>query len=858
LKPRKIKDKTICFSLISTTILLCSAIAVVLVAYFSTANYKKSLQLNSAELLGEYGQRVSTAINKQMSDTWNIAEGLSTTLKVSSTTTAEEMLPVVQETRDDWKLSDIMLYTEAGTCLNSEGQTCSITPASEIVAKATENGEYLTFFDSRMYFSVPVTTSLTYQGSKINALSVVRDPTGLILDQDIRSFNGTTVVYLCQSDGTILSRSANASTASQSIKEIYANGSLTNLKGGSNDLEDALVDLNPWYFTYVDSQKVTQYVVDLSFSQTGIGFQLVFATPMDEVDKSMNQYSRFLTYLYFGLGTGVILVIALAVFLIARQRNKNYRAMADRDKMLNLLVSSTDEVFVLFLPGKEEAEFRSTNERMIFGSAAERFSVRAHSDGKVYIRCSPEEQALVKPLNDALAVWDQKTDFTSDFVPVFDRGIMRYFILSVYLPEKKGRPYVAIITDATKEHEREQALKDALALAKDASQAKSSFLANMSHDIRTPMNAIVNMTDFAIQAKDFDEAKTYLATIKTSSQHLLRLINEILDMSRIESGKLRLEQEPFSLKEQLSQVEGIIRPLAEGKKQNLVIDSHYQHEVLLGDSLRLNQILINLLNNAVKFTPEGGHLKLKVEELVAISSKQTAFRFIVSDDGIGIADKDQEAIFTPFARTATTDAQKVEGSGLGLAICKSFTEAMGGKISVQSASGQGSVFTVEIPFEIAPAGDYLKKDEPQQTTPISFAGKTALLVEDNAINQQIACMLLEKAGFHVICAGDGQIAYRTFVTSAPGTFDIIFMDIQMPNMNGYEATKAIRSSTHDQAKSIPIVAMTANVFKEDIEKARESGMDGHIGKPVDLNSIIHAAQLAIEAKAQENADGKAS
>ncbi|MCI1734989.1 MAG: hypothetical protein LKM30_04550 [Bacilli bacterium] len=455
MKPKKIEKNTLRFSLISSAILLCAGIALVLVGRFASAKYKQNLRLNSAVLLGEYGQRVSTAINKQMSDTWSIAASVSTTLEATESTSAEEVLPVLKKTRDDWKLNDIVLYTESGACMNSEGNSNPIDQATEISYYAQSQGKYLNTVESRMFFSVPVTSSLLYDNSKVVALSVIRDQSSMIADQDITSFNDTTVVYLCQSNGLIISRSANADSNYINVTALFNNGSLINLKGGSNNLEDAVSDLDTWYFTYTDNSSVGQYVVDLAFVQTDVKFQLVIATPMNEVDKSMNQYSSFINYLYVGIGIIVLLLVALGVYLFARQRGKNYRAMADRDKMLNLLVSSTDEVFVLFLPGKEEAEFRSTNEKMIFGDASEQFSVRAHSEGKVYIRCSPEGQALVKHLNDALEKWDQKSDFTSDFVPVFDRGMMRYFILSVSLPEKKGRPYVAIITDATKEHERE-------------------------------------------------------------------------------------------------------------------------------------------------------------------------------------------------------------------------------------------------------------------------------------------------------------------------------------------------------------------------------------------------------------------
>jgi Osmosensitive K+ channel histidine kinase len=258
----------------------------------------------------------------------------------------------------------------------------------------------------------------------------------------------------------------------------------------------------------------------------------------------------------------------------------------------------------------------------------------------------------------------------------------------------------------------------------------------------------------------------------------------------------------------------------------------------------MRQILINLLNNAVKFTPDKGEISLIVKENPSIADNHVSYTFIVKDNGIGMSQNDLKVIFEPFSRIENGTSGRIEGTGLGLSICKSFVDAMGGHISVISHQGTGSTFTVILPFEILSNDVSIGVEVIDEN--ISFQGKHVLLVEDNDINQTIATMMLEKLGFSVTVAKDGREGYTKFLTSQPYQFDLIFMDIQMPVMNGYEAAEAIRSSNHPQAQSIPIIAMTANVFKEDVAKARSSGMNAHIGKPLEMKDIIRAASRSLK------------
>uniref|UniRef100_UPI00140D0069 ATP-binding protein n=1 Tax=Enterocloster aldenensis TaxID=358742 RepID=UPI00140D0069 len=408
------------------------------------------------------------------------------------------------------------------------------------------------------------------------------------------------------------------------------------------------------------------------------------------------------------------------------------------------------------------------------------------------------------------------------------------------------------MTDVTQEHHNQEKIAAAVVAAERANAAKSSFFSNMSHDMRTPMNGIVGMTSIAKRSLDDRErVLDCLNKIDISSRHLLNLINDVLDMSKIESGKLALASGPFDLAQLLQGLEDILRPQCEAKQQTLTFSVDIRHSRLRGDTLRLNQIFMNLLSNAVKFTPEGGTVSFTAAEREC-GADSAAFCFTVADNGIGIAPEVQKTIFTPFERGSNTAVHQIEGTGLGLAITKNLITSMGGQITLKSSQGRGSAFMVdlELPLQEGGTGDspdpgLVAMDE------TSFAGRRFLLAEDNALNQEIAVELLKAYGAKVDTCDDGKQAYEKFAAAAPGYYDAILMDIQMPVMNGHEAARAIRACGHPQAQCIPIIAMTANVFTEDVLAAKNAGMDAHIAKPIDMGLLYQAlnAKMASDPQA---------
>ena len=381
---------------------------------------------------------------------------------------------------------------------------------------------------------------------------------------------------------------------------------------------------------------------------------------------------------------------------------------------------------------------------------------------------------------------------------------------------------------------------EALQSAERASKAKTDFLANMSHDIRTPMNAIIGITTLMKnELHQPEKLAEHLDKLENSGQLLLGIINDILDMSRIESGKTTLNVEKMNLPQQISQLDSIIRQQAGQRRQTFTVNTHLQHENVLADPNRLNQVLMNILSNAVKYTPTGGHIRFEVDELPR-NEHYARYRFVVQDDGIGMSEAYQKTLFDPFTREERSGTNKVQGTGLGMAITKNIVDLMGGSINVESTTGKGTRFEVVLEFPVDAEADTVPEaqvlpEEEEETSPLS--GMKFLCAEDNAINAEILEMLLEANGASCTICSNGQEIVDAFASVKPGEYDMILMDVQMPVMDGLEATRRIRSGENPLGRTIPILAMTANAFLEDMQKSREAGMDEHLSKPVDIAAL---------------------
>ena len=393
----------------------------------------------------------------------------------------------------------------------------------------------------------------------------------------------------------------------------------------------------------------------------------------------------------------------------------------------------------------------------------------------------------------------------------------------------------------TELRQAKRAAEEAFQVAQEANRSKSSFLANMSHDIRTPMNAIIGMTSLIrYDAGDKGKVIEYADKIDISSQHLLGIINNVLDMSKIEAGKTVFKYSDFSIVDFIQELDTIFHSQIYEKQQTFTITKeNIRHEWVSGDRVHLMQIFSNLLSNAIKYTQEGGEIQFLVEEYETKSRAYARYRFLVSDNGMGMSADFKNTIFDAFTREESSMTNKIQGTGLGMAITKNLVEAMGGTIDVESEPGQGSCF--EILMDLKTAEDqsvslipHTEKDEPEGNI---LQGMRFLCAEDNEINAEILTELLKIEGAECTICENGEEILKTFEQSAPGDYDMILMDVQMPVMNGYEATKAIRRSSHELAKKIPIIAMTANAFSEDIQHSLAAGMNAHVSKPVEMKVL---------------------
>lgn len=401
--------------------------------------------------------------------------------------------------------------------------------------------------------------------------------------------------------------------------------------------------------------------------------------------------------------------------------------------------------------------------------------------------------------------------------------------------------------------ERLEAL-EALVKAQQASQAKTMFLNNMSHDMRTPMNAIIGFAHLAsTHLDDLELVRDYLNKIAAASDHLLSLINDVLDMSRIESGKVVIKEESCNLLKVLRDMQSMIQSGLEAKKLNFRLDdSALIHHDVICDRLRLDQVLLNALGNALKFTPVGGDIFFTATERPGDTEDNAVYEFCIRDTGIGMAPEFIEHIFEPFERERTSTVSGIQGTGLGMSITKNLVELMGGQIAVESRKGCGSAFTFTFTFrfgEISAEQDTTDTPSGQQ-----LIGRRLLLAEDNELNQEIAVTILEEAGCIVDVAANGAEAVEKVSRSLDHPYEVILMDIQMPVMDGIEATKAIRAMSDPYLAKVPIIAMTANVFEEDCQRVLSAGMNGHLGKPIDIDKLFATLQSVLTERTRKSYD----
>ncbi|MDL2263579.1 response regulator [Synergistaceae bacterium OttesenSCG-928-I11] len=510
----------------------------------------------------------------------------------------------------------------------------------------------------------------------------------------------------------------------------------------------------------------------------------------------------------------------------------------------------------------EGIAFFAPKQKMLYGNRAMKAFIELHGLNAMTVGflaklSSPKDSAGARESDPDAASGEKR--LSKEISLHTTKGEMRNYTISL-VEIHESAPIMMLISDITP-------LVRARNDAETASRAKSEFLSRMSHEIRTPMNAIIGLSEIASGSDDIGKIKNCLAKVESSSKHLLGIINDILDISKIEAGKLVLEAEDFSLSASVDFVVGVVQPRAREKDVSVNLRvRNLVHDVIRSDSLRLNQVLLNLLSNAVKFSEPGAQVDLCVEELPDGEAdpdddfcKLCKFRFSVRDYGIGIDKRQAARIFQPFEQAESGISRKYGGTGLGLAISKSIVEMMGGKFSLETEPGKGSTFS----FTIQTAA-WKKHDVPDEdadtalpetrggdAASFDFSGKRALVVDDIEINREIIAELLAPTGLAIEHAEDGKQAVEAFERSPEGYYDLILMDMRMPVMDGFEATKKIRALNRRDAANIAIIAMTANVMKEDVDGALDAGMNDHIGKPIDIDRTLRLLDVAFKKRATQ-------
>ena len=683
-----------------------------------------------------------------------------------------------------------------------------------------------------MVFAVP-TAKGSYQGFAYEAIAVTYNNKDLVDSLKISAFEGHGSTFAVLPDGRVVLDSSSADM--RGVHNILA--MLRNSAGFTAE-----------QITTLQKAFAAGKTGNLEFSIHGIGYYMVYGSasfqnwtilgivPKSVVNANMNR----LQYTTMAVMSSIVGMLAVTALLLVVQSNRQKLRKKDqqllaREELFSSLSRNVDDVFLMIDTGTGKVEYISPNVRRILGISPEAVQEDFH------VLCSAEGDNCTSRL-DGLMQMEQGTqqEWDREFIHQ-ETGEPHYIHVTGFINEVQGaKKCIVDLSDRTGEHQTTLAVEAALEIAEKASQAKTDFLSNMSHDIRTPMNAIVGLTTLMENELDQPEKLAeHLHKLESSGQLLLGIINNILDMSRIESGKTTLIVEPMHLSQQLDQLSTMIRAQASEKAQTFTVSTHLRHENLLADPTRLNQVLMNILSNAVKYTPRGGHIRFEVEELPR-NEHYAKYRFVVQDDGIGMSKAYQKTLFDPFTREERSGTNRVQGTGLGMAITKNIVDLMGGSISVESATGKGTRFEVVLEFPIDTEADAVPEaqalpEEPEDVSPL--CGMNFLCAEDNAINAEILELLLKSKGAHCKICPNGQEIVDAFVRVKPGEYDMILMDVQMPVMDGLEAARRIRSSANPLGQVIPILAMTANAFLEDMQKSKEAGMDEHLSKPVDIDAL---------------------
>ena len=757
---------------------------------------------------------------------------------LEKTESETDIIAYVNQAREESNFTDFYFISRNGDYITLEGKRGYLDLRTQLSLLILEQqpvvvNSVVPDKPEIMVFAVP-TRQGTYRDFDYEAIAITYNNSDMVEALKISAFDGDASTFAVLPDGRVV-----VDNGSEDMQDIYNflamlkdSGSLTDrdledlrhafLSGGSGDMVFELNDRD--YYLVYESADFQDWTV-------------LGVVPAAVVNASMNKMQTITVFVV----SGIVIALAVMLLLMVIQQNrqklkrKDYELLA-RDELFSKISTNVDDVFLMMDARNLHVEYVSPNIEKLVGISEQQVL------GNIY-----EIENLVRQ-DESIHILDQLSEIKPGEQCEWNRecihqktGKVLWFRVVVFCTDIQGaKKYILDLSDRTKEKKINQTLEDAVRNAENASRAKTIFLNNMSHDIRTPMNAIIGFTNIARKYDPKPEVMACLEKIGESSEHLLTLINDVLDISRIESGKIKFAPVPADITEVVNTVLSIMYGFLSNRSLSFFTNiEEPEATCVLADTVRIREVLVNILGNAVKFTEDGGSIHFETSYHPGADARHIMVRYRVSDTGIGMTEEFIEHIFDEFSQEANNARTHYKGTGLGMAITKRYVDLMGGTISVKSIKGEGSTFTVELPLELTDESNVQKQG--YSNTNVDLTGVKVLLAEDNDLNAEIAMVQLEELGIRVTRAADGKEAVKTFAENPPGTFDLIFMDIMMPVMNGYEATETIRSmNNRPDCLSIPIIAMTANAFAEDVQASLDAGMNGHIAKPIVIDEVIKA------------------
>ena len=748
----------------------------------------------------------------------------------------EEVLAYVDQAREESNFTDFYFISRNGEYLTLTGNRGYLDLRDQLPNLILEKqpivvNSVVPDHPEIMVFAIPAKQG-SYRGFDYEAIAITYNNSDLVDALKISAFAGQASTFAALPDGRVV-----VDNGSEDMKDIH---NLFALLEKSERLTDEEITALHRDFLAGNSGSMV-------FDVNGSSYYLVYEpanfqnwtvlgiVPTGVVNSSMNKLQSTTMLVVSGIAIALAVMLLLLVIQQNRQklRRKDNELLA-RDELFSKLSINVDDVFLMMDANDLRVEYVSPNIEKLVG-ISEQQVLDDIREIEHLIR-SDESTHILDQLSTVLP--GEQREWDREYIHQ-KTGEELWFRVVVFCTDIQGeKKYILDLSDRTKDKRINQRLEEAVCTAENASRAKTTFLNNMSHDIRTPMNAIIGFTNIAMKHDPKPEVENCLKKIGESSEHLLTLINDVLDISRIESGKIQFSPTPVDITEIADTVLSITQGFLTNRNVEFRPDlAEPETPYVLADAVRIREVLVNILSNAVKFTNDGGTITFEASYRPGGDARHIVVRYRVADNGVGMSEEFVEHIFDEFSQEENGARTQYKGTGLGMAITKRYVDLMGGTISVESKKGKGSVFIVELPLELTDESKVRQQEHP--VTNADMMGAKLLLAEDNDLNAEIAMVQLEELGIHVTRVSDGSEAVKIFAENPPDTFDMIFMDIMMPEMNGYEATAVIRAmQDRPDARRIPIIAMTANAFAEDVQASLDAGMNGHLSKPIAMEEVI--------------------